>query len=85
MSYGKTYATCGLRGGAWAVAKPLTLYVALRADKGQGLSPGRGLLIPGLPVGGVSGRGGAALAGAIALGGNGSGLERRMGVLQLVF
>lgn len=82
MSYRKPYATCGLRGGAWAVAKPLTLYVALRADQRQGRSPGRGLPVPGLPVGGVSGRGGAALA---TPGGNGSGLELGMGVLQLIF
>lgn len=42
-SDGKTCATCGRRGGAWAVAKPLTLYVDLRADEGHGPSPGRGL------------------------------------------
>lgn len=42
-SDGKTCATCGQRGGAWAVAKPLTLYVGQRAAEGQGLSPGRGL------------------------------------------
>lgn len=45
-SDGKACATCGQRGGAWAVAKSLSLYAGLRAGEGAGPRPG------GLPGGG---------------------------------
>lgn len=71
-------AKAGRRGeGAWAVAKPLSLYVGLRADEGAGLKMGR------LPASPVSGRGGAGCAGSSCLGPNGGGLEPGMGVPQL--